>query len=212
MDLYYSPYSASTGALLLVGKALGLEFNKIEVRVPAQEHLKPEFVKINPQHTIPTIVDNEYVLWESRAILTYLIDKYGRNDSLYPKDAKKRGVVNQRLYFDVATLYPALADYYHVQFRKQPFNPELYKKVEEALNFLESFLDGKLYLAGDSLTVADISIFSTIASFQAIGLDISKYNNIEKWYKNGSKVAPGWDEIENSASAVKAILKVVQQS
>ncbi|XP_060646763.1 glutathione S-transferase 1-1-like [Drosophila nasuta] len=210
MDLYYSTYSASTGALLSLGKALGLEFNKIEVSVAAKEHLKPEFVKINPQHTIPTIVDNGYVLWESRAILTYLIEQYGKDDSLYPKDPKKRGVINQRLYFDVATLYPALSDYYHPQFYKKPLDPELFKKVEEVLNFLESFLDGKKYLAGDSLTVADISIFSTIASFQAIGLDIGKYKNIARWFENGRKVAPGWDEVEKSAAALKAILKSLQ--
>ncbi|XP_062124811.1 glutathione S-transferase 1-1-like [Drosophila sulfurigaster albostrigata] len=210
MDLYYSPYSASTGALLLLGKALGLEFNKIEVSVAAKEHLKPEFVKINPQHTIPTIVDKGYVLWESRAILTYLIEQYGKDDSLYPKDPKKRGVINQRLYFDVATLYPALADYYHPQFYKKPLDPELFKKVEEVLNFLENFLDGKKYLAGDSLSVADISILSTIASFQGIGLDIGKYKNIARWYENGSKVAPGWDEVEKSAAALKAILKSLQ--
>ncbi|XP_060649079.1 glutathione S-transferase D4-like [Drosophila nasuta] len=207
MDLYYSPYSASTGAILVVEKALGLQFNKIQVNLGAKEHLTPEFLKLNPQHTIPTFVDNGFSLWESRAILTYLIEKYGKDDSLYPKDPQKRALVNQRLYFDLGTLFKALADYYYPLFYKKPLDAELFKKVEEALNFLDTFLDGKQYVAGDSHTVADIVILSTISSFKAFGLDISKYNNIVKWYERGTKRAPGWNEVENVLADLKTLVE-----
>lgn len=61
---------------------------------------------------MPTLDDNGFSLWESRAIITYLADQYGKNDSLFPKDPKKRALVNQRLYFDIGTLYARFADYY----------------------------------------------------------------------------------------------------
>ena len=48
----------------------------------------------------------------SRAIITYLANQYGKDDSLYPKDPKKRALVDQRLYFDACTLYKASLDYY----------------------------------------------------------------------------------------------------
>lgn len=55
---------------------------------------------------------NYPILIFSRAIITYLVEKYGKNDSLYPKDVQKRAVVLQRLFFDVTTLYQRFAEAY----------------------------------------------------------------------------------------------------
>ncbi|KAH8408032.1 hypothetical protein KR222_011531, partial [Zaprionus bogoriensis] len=201
MDLYYSPLSGSSPAILMTAQALGLKLNLKVINVAAKEQLKPEFTKINPQHTVPTLVDNDFVLWESRAILGYLVDKYGKTDSLYPKDPKKRAVVNQRLFFDMGTLYQTASDYYFPQMHKQPADPEKFKKVEEALEFLDAFLEGKLYLVGDNVTIADFTIWSTVSAFTVLKLDISKYSNIVRWLENGKKTEPGWQEIENAKSA-----------
>lgn len=151
-------------------------------------------MQLNPQHTVPTLDDNGFVLWESRAILGYLVDKYGKTDSLYPKDAAKRALVNQRLYFDMGTLYQRFADYYYPQiFAKAPANPENLKKIEDAFGFLNTFLEGQTYAAGDSLTLADIALVATVSSFEVAGFDFKKYANVAKWYAKCEATAPGWD-------------------
>lgn len=108
VTLYHFPPSAPSRSALLVAKAVGVDVDLQIVNLFAKEQLQENFVKINPQHTVPTLVDGDFVLWDSHAIGPYLATTYGKNDNLYPKDAQKRAVVDQRLYFDCGTLYPRL--------------------------------------------------------------------------------------------------------
>lgn len=150
------------------------------------------------------MVDEGFSLWESRAIQTYLVEKYGKTDSLYPKCPKKRAVVNQRLYFDLGTLYARFADYYYPQiFAKAPANPDNLKKLEDAFGFFEIFLEGQTYAAGDSLTVADISLVATVSTAEVAGFDLTKYPNVQRWYANAKATTPGIDLNEAGIAAFK---------
>ncbi|KAH8247893.1 hypothetical protein KR038_011547 [Drosophila bunnanda] len=206
MDFYYSPRGSGCRTVIMVAKALGLELNKKLVNTMESEQLKPEFVKLNPQHTIPTLVDNGFSIWESRAIAVYLVEKYGKDDSLFPKDPKQRAVVNQRLYFDMGTLYESFAKYYYPLIRTgQPGSDEDFKKIESAFEFLNTFLEGQDYVAGDHLTVADIAVVSSVSTFDIMDFNFSKYANVARWYANAKKVTPGWDENWDGLLQLKAI-------
>jgi len=208
IDLYYLPGSAPCRAVQMAAKAVGVDLNLKLVNLLTGDHLKPEYLKINPQHTIPTLVDDGFTLWESRAIIVYLVEKYGKTDSLYPKCPKKRAVVNQRLYFDLGTLYQRLADYYYPQiFAKQPANPENLKKLEDAVGFFDTFLEGQTYAAGDSLTVADISLVATVSTLEVAGFDLSKYKNVSRWFANSKATTPGYDINEAGLTEFKKFLQ-----
>ncbi|XP_068157672.1 glutathione S-transferase D5-like [Drosophila tropicalis] len=211
MDLYYSNTSSANRSVLMVAKALGLKLNVKVLNVQRGDQLKPEFVRINPQHTVPTLVDNGFALWEARAILTYLVEKYAKTDSLYPKDPKQRALVNQRLYFDIGTLNQSFMDYYYPIFHSKPADPEAFKKVESAFGFLDIFLEGQEFVAGKQLTLADISILATVSTFDIFKFDIKKYPNVDRWYTNTKKVTPGWEENWKSLTDMKAALDSYQQ-
>lgn len=149
-----------------------------------QEHLRPEFLKMNPHHTIPVLKDGDFVLYESRAICIYLIEKYGKNDSLYPKNPKQRAVVNQRLYFDMGTLFKSFSEFYYPQvLQKMPANPDKLKLFMNALDLLEKFLENNDFVAcSTKITLADISIVATINTCELSGYNFNKHPNIHRWY------------------------------
>ncbi|XP_023311254.1 glutathione S-transferase 1-1-like [Anoplophora glabripennis] len=195
VDFYYAPGSAPCRAVLLAAKAVGVELNLKPTDLFKGEHLTPEFIKINPQHTVPTIDDNGFALWESRAIMQYLQNQYGKNDSLYPTDPKKRAIVDQRLYFDLGTLYARFGDYFYpVAFGGASFDPEKLEKLNEAFKFLDGFLANSEYAAGDTLTLADLSLVASVSTCEVTGFDLSPYKNVNRWYGKVKETAPGYEE------------------
>ncbi|XP_050435654.1 glutathione S-transferase 1-like [Adelges cooleyi] len=197
VDFYYTPGSPPCRAVLLAAKAIGLELNLKPLDLHHGEHLKPEFVKINPQHCVPTLVDGDLVLWESRAIIVYLVQKYGKDDSLYPKDPKKQALVNQRLYFDIGTLYAAFADqYYPYIFAGVPKTDDKEKKIAEALLLLDTYyLSGTAWAAGDSITLADLSLAASVSTIEAVDFDLSPFPNVSKWLSKAKTTLPGYQEL-----------------
>lgn len=178
----------------MVAIALKLPLNLKPMSLKEKEHLLPEFIKLNPQHMLPTLVDNNFSLWESKAIAIYLVEKYAKDDSLYPKDVKKRAIVNQRLYFDMGTLTKRLYDFFYPQMilNERP-DVEKLKLLDEAVELLDLFLENNEFVAGDKMTIADISIAVTISVCELTGYDLNRYVNISRWYKLMSETCPGWN-------------------
>ncbi|KAI7815122.1 glutathione S-transferase, partial [Rhyzopertha dominica] len=151
IDLYSFPPSPPCRAVLLLAKAIGLKLNVKTVNVMAGETRTPEFIKLNPQHTIPTLDDNGFVLWESRAIMEYLTQQYG-DGKYFSNDPKEAARINQFLYFDAATLMPRLVDYFiPVLTTGAKPDPEKATKVEHALDILNTCLKGHTWITGQSI-------------------------------------------------------------
>ncbi|KAH8391609.1 hypothetical protein KR200_000565, partial [Drosophila serrata] len=186
LDFYNMPGSPGTLAIVMTAKAVGIELNFINVDTTKGEHLKPEFVKINPQRTVPTLVDNGFAIWESHAIVIYLAEKYGKSDSpLYPKDPQIRAVINQRMYFDMGTLYDAFAKYYFPILRnKNEETEENLEKLNAAFEVLNTFLEGQDYVAGSETSVADFVIFATILVIRVVDFDLNEFPNVDRWFQN----------------------------
>ncbi|KAI4460140.1 glutathione s transferase d10 isoform a-related [Holotrichia oblita] len=196
IDLYYVPGSAPCRAVLLAAKAVGVDLNLKYTDLMKGEHLTPEYIKMNPQHTIPTINDNGFCLWESRAIMAYLADQYGKNDKIYPKDPKKRALVDQRLYFDIGTLYARFGDYYYpVIFAGASYDPAKLTKCEEAMKFFDTFLANSEYAAGNDLTLADLTLAATVSTYEVMDFDLTPYKNVTKWFAKVKQNAPGYEEV-----------------
>lgn len=122
---------------------------------------------MNPQHTVPTLDDNGKILWDSHAIITYLVGKYGKTDkhqSLYPKDLYTRARIDQRLHFETGILFNSLITLLTPIFREgaTEIPAKNWIAVHTAFETIETFLADDPYLVGDHLTLADFSVITTL--------------------------------------------------
>ncbi|XP_026731427.1 glutathione S-transferase D7-like isoform X1 [Trichoplusia ni] len=207
IKLYYLPPSPPCRSVMMVARVLGIDLDLVVTNIMEGQHMTPEFLKMNPQHTIPTMDDSGFILWESRAILAYLVNAYGRDDSLYPKNPRQRAIVDQRLNFDLGTLYARyIGLYMPMLFRGEEYNEESANKLNEALGWLDAFLDGRAFVAGDNLTIADISIVVTMTNLEAFGYDYSAHENVSKWFERTKKALEpyGYQEIDVAGAQILA--------
>ncbi|KAJ8893628.1 hypothetical protein PR048_006228 [Dryococelus australis] len=77
-------------------------------------------------------------------------------------------------------------------------SPEALEKIEEALGFFDSFLDGRSWAAGDDITIADYTLAVTVSNLEAVGVDISKYPKVDIWYTKAKAAIPGFEEINSN--------------
>uniref|UniRef100_A0A182ILF0 glutathione transferase n=1 Tax=Anopheles atroparvus TaxID=41427 RepID=A0A182ILF0_ANOAO len=206
MDFYYSIISPPCQSVLLTAKKLGITLNlkKTNVHDPAE---KEALSKLNPQHTIPTLVDNGHVVWESYAIVLYLVEKYGKDDALYPKDPKVRSVVNQRLFFDIGTLYKNIIGIIMLVFKKEQPTDEQMEKLKQAIDLLEGFVTERPYAAADQLTVADICLLGSVTGLEWLKHDLQPYPHIRAWVSRVTAEIPDYAEFRKELEdATKAYI------
>lgn len=189
--LYYDPISAPCRAILLLLEELDLKINLKFCSLVQNEHMNSEFLKKNVMHTLPTLEDDGNVIVDSHVIMSYLVSKYGKNDDLYPKDLLKRALVDQRMFFDNGSLWNCGIAYVK-RLKSEGKNYLTENERDEILKqytYMENFLGDNLYMAGNSLTICDISLFSTCTSYHLIvnydEKTVPKYN---KWVKRMEKL------------------------
>lgn len=170
--------------------------------------MKPEFLKINPQHTVPTIDDNGFVLWESIAIVEYILAAYAPESSLYPKDIKKRAIVSQRLQYYMGTLLQRVRVVTHPIMKEgeKTISDTKRSLLYDAFELADGFLVGSNWIAGDQLTVADLAVFAVISTIVAFGANISQYRNLSAWVER-CKTLPGYVENMDGVKGYSALFK-----
>lgn len=136
-------------------------------------------------------------MWESNAICTYLIDKYAKNDLLYPKDLQIRSTINQRLYFNAGIIFPALRNgFFPILTKGQPeFIESQYDVVRNAYRLLNALFCENIYLVGNTVTVADLCTITNVSQMEFIlPIDNDAYPNVRLWL-NRMKLLPYYNEL-----------------
>ena len=168
ITLYYGSGSPYAWRVQLALEHKALPYERKVLSFSANDTRKPEFIALNPRHEVPTIVDGDFVLYESDAIVEYLEDAYpGRGAPLFPADVRTRATV-RRLMREVDNHTGNAIDgvtTYAFQTKSEDRVPE--KLVEARKMVTEEFAQMSRYLKGDyfagTLTAADFWMYPPVA-------------------------------------------------
>ncbi|MGH8176309.1 MAG: glutathione S-transferase family protein [Steroidobacter sp.] len=146
---------------------LGVDFEAIVVDLRAGEHTQPEFLKINPAGKLPALVDGDFVLTESVAIVLYLAEKHP-DKRLLPADLRSRAELNRWMLFTVTELEQPLwriarHTMIYPEAERLPADIAIAsREFKEMAAVLETHMQDRQFVVGGAVTVADFVLAYTL--------------------------------------------------
>ncbi|XP_034498373.1 glutathione S-transferase theta-1 isoform X1 [Ailuropoda melanoleuca] len=195
LELFLDLYSPPCRAIYIFAMKNGIPFELRSVELGRGEHLKPEFLKVNPLGKVPALKDGDFLLAESVAILLYLSRKYHAAAHWYPPELQACARVDEYLAWQhTAVQLPATNIYLCKSllpyFSEQSVDPvcldRLLGKLKPALQHLDrEVLAAKPFLATEELSLADLMAFTELMQLPCLPSPLLLA-------AMSSKTGPGW--------------------
>ena len=196
MKLFHNPLSPNVRRVRLTAAVLGIELEEQKLDFAKGEHKNPEYLALNPNGAVPTLVDGDYVLTESRAIMQYLASKKPAS-GLLPHDEASRADVTRWQFWDASHFSPHLASVAFERLLKGMMglgDPDP-RKIDEALGNFRRFgavlnkrLEGKQYVVGSALTVADLTLASSLMYAKQAEVPLAELPHVQAWFSRISEM------------------------
>ena len=199
MKLYTNLFSPNARKVHAVANELGIELETQTLDLRAGEQRTPEYLALNPNGKVPTLVDGDTVLWESNAIMCYLA---GKGDTeLWPKSAKRYDILRW-MFWESNHLTNALNRLFGQKFFSgnnpdQAIVERANKDFRKYAEVLDANLADNAYVTGDTLTRADFAIGVGFGYIVPLELPLEGLNNIRRWWdafaatESGTILLPG---------------------
>lgn len=160
--LFWDPGAANMAPHAVL-EEIGCPYALVKVDLAKGEHRKPEYLKLNPNSRVPTLIDGDKVMFEAAAIVLYLVEKHREAKLAPPPGSPERMLFLQWLAYLTNTLQEAFMQYFYPEhFATDPKAQENVKATAEArLSTMWATIDAGLaangpYLAGKDFTAADL--------------------------------------------------------
>ncbi len=199
MRLHVFPPSPNAIEVLAAAHLLELPFETVRVDLFKGEQKGRAFTALNPNQKMPVLEDDGFVLWESNAILQYLATKRPER-GLWPTDPRRQADVARWQFWQTAHWGPTCATYVFERVVKRlmalgPPNDAEVTRIMPEFQRYAGVLNGRLrdrpWVAGDALTVADVSLAAWMVYADEAGYPLDAYPEIARWYA-ALAALPGW--------------------
>ena len=175
LKLYFAPQSRA-GRPRWMLEEIGAPYELVRLDLEKGDQKKPAYLKINPNGTVPALVDGDLALFESAAICQYLADKVPDKKLAPPAGTPARAKYYQWIHYGMSAIEPpAVTIFLHTVARPEDKRvPQLVEEARPALvnavKVVDAALAGRPFLCGDALTTADIIVGSTLGWCKMMGL------------------------------------------
>lgn len=177
---------------------LNLPYQRIDAGMQFGKNDEPAYLAMNPNGRVPTLVDGDFVLWESNSIMRYLCLAYGKGSPVYPDAPRRRAGVDRWLDWTLSTLQPVDRPVFWALVRTPVEKRDMaaiQKDVDaEAVvwRVAEDVLASRRFIEGDDFTIADIAIGAFARRWFGVeGVKKPKLPNLERWFSQFSS-RPGF--------------------
>lgn len=178
LKFYYQKFSLYSRPVWITLLEKQLSFEPIDLLLDGDQW-QPEFLAINPFGRVPVLVDGNFKVFESLAILDYLELQYP-NPSLLPTDVESTTIVQMTKLLTMHELIPAMLTIIRVA-DGETILQQAEQQIIAMLSFSEKHLTGNLYIASDRITSADIVAGSLVAYLPYINIALSDYPKVKTW-------------------------------
>ncbi len=201
MKIYADPITVNCRKVLAGLDLIGAPFERVHVDYFSGAQKAETYLAINPNASVPALVDGDFVLWESNAILQYAADKVG-NDAVYPRDLQTRADINRWLLWESSSWFPSC----YVFLVENCVKPLLGGQADAAVldaqlaqfHKLAGILDARLatsdWIAGKGPTIADIALAAPMHLHGWQQLPLGDHPHLARWLTERVEPLPCWQK------------------
>ena len=168
---------------------LDLPFERIDAGMAFGKNREPEYLSMNPNGRVPTLVDGDFVLWESNSIKRYLVLAYRPQSSLYPQAPKLRASVDRWLDWTLSTLQPVDRPVFWALVRTPVEQRDMAAIQKDAdaeaaqWHVVDAYLKTRRFITGDEFTLADIALGAYARRWFGVeGITKPTFPDLERWF------------------------------
>jgi len=176
---------------------LGLSYERVDLGGKFGGTREPDYLALNPNGMVPTLVEDDFVLWESNAIIRYLASRAGR---LIPSSLRGRADVERWMDWQLFTVAPPHVPLFVGLVRTPPEKRDWNKikrgrdRTAEAFTILDGALRERDWVAGDEFSVADIALGPFVYRWFEMDIEREDLPHLERWY-NLLRQRPPFNEL-----------------
>jgi glutathione S-transferase len=168
---------------------LDLGYERIDAGMAFGRNNEPDYLAMNPNGRVPTLVDGDFVLWESNSVMRYLARAYAPESTLYPKAPKARAGVDRWLDWTLSTLQPVDRPVFWALVRTPPAQRDMVAIQKDAdaeavqWRIVDAQLATRRFIEGDDFTIADIALGAYARRWFGVeGISKPTLPHLDRWF------------------------------